>query len=116
MSYRPLVLVGGLTLGDYLLWHWSLNSNHDAIALISGVTLPPLAVALVWILALGVMRALVGRGRAPAPRRSAGRRHRGAAEPVVHTAGQSPAPGQASRRELEHAVAASGRSSGKIAA
>ena len=45
MSYRPLVLVSGLTLGDYLLWSWSLNHNHDVLALVSGLTLPPLAVA-----------------------------------------------------------------------
>ena len=45
MSHRPLVFVSGLTLGDYLLWNWSLNHNHDALALVSGLTLPPLAVA-----------------------------------------------------------------------
>ena len=46
MSHRPLVFVSGLTVGDYLLWNWSLNSNHDVIALVSGLTLPPLALAL----------------------------------------------------------------------
>jgi len=58
-----LVVTGGLALGDYLLWNWSLNANHDVLALISGLTLPPLVLALVWMLALSVMRGLVGFSR-----------------------------------------------------
>jgi hypothetical protein len=38
-----MALVCGLTLGDYLLWNWSLTNNHDVPALVSGLTLPPLA-------------------------------------------------------------------------
>jgi len=45
MSPRPLALVLGLTAGDYLLWNWSLSGNHDVPALVSGLTLPPLAAA-----------------------------------------------------------------------
>jgi hypothetical protein len=59
VSYRPLAFVFGLTLGDYLLWNWSLNANHDVLALVSGLTLPPLALACAWILALTVIR-LIG--------------------------------------------------------
>lgn len=70
MSRRPLVFVSGLTLGDYLLWNWSLNGNHDLIALISGLTLPPLAVVLLWLLALGIARLLANAARLP-KRRSA---------------------------------------------
>jgi hypothetical protein len=62
VSHRPLVLVSGLTVGDYLLWNWSLNSNHDVLALVSGLTLPPLVVACLWLLALTVAR-LAGRTR-----------------------------------------------------
>ena len=58
MSHRPLVLVAGLTLGDYLLWNWSLSANHDVLALVSGLTLPPLALACMWLLALSVARLL----------------------------------------------------------
>ena len=58
MSHRPLVFVFGLTVGDYLLWNWSLNHNHDAIALVAGLTLPPLAVAFLWLGALSVARLL----------------------------------------------------------
>ena len=43
VSHRPLAFVPGSPLGDYLLWNWSLNGNHDVLALVSGLTLPPLA-------------------------------------------------------------------------
>lgn len=90
MSRRPLVFVSGLTLGDYLLWNWSLNGNHDVIALIAGLTLPPLAVVLLWLLALGVARLLARATRRPALRaRGAVRRPRRAAVP---NASAEPAP------------------------
>lgn len=66
MSLRPLVLVSGLTFGDYLLWNWSLNGNHDVIALVSGLTLPPLALAFLWLLALSFARLLARTTRAGA--------------------------------------------------
>jgi hypothetical protein len=62
VSLRPLVSVSGLTFGDYLLWNWSLNGNHDVIALISGLTLPPLAVILLWLIALNITL-LIARSR-----------------------------------------------------
>ena len=74
MSQRPLVLVSGLTIGDYLLWNWSLNANHAVIALISGLTLPPLALATLWLLALSLARLVAraaGRGRVRGARESA---------------------------------------------
>jgi hypothetical protein len=49
-------LVLGLTVDDYVLWNWSLNGNHDALALISGLTLPPLALVSFWLLAVTVAR------------------------------------------------------------
>ena len=69
MSYRPLVFVIGLTVGDYLLWNWSLNGNHDVLALIAGLTLPPLAVACVWLTAVSVARLLAARAVRPGARR-----------------------------------------------
>ena len=66
MSHRPLVLVSGLTVGDYLLWNWSLGANHGVLALISGVTLPPLAVVCVWLLALAAARLVARFARRPA--------------------------------------------------
>lgn len=68
MSHRPLALVSVLAAGDYLLWNWSLNGNHDVLALVSGLTLPPLAIACIWLFALSAMRLLahtVNRSRPP---------------------------------------------------
>ena len=56
MSRRPSVFVLALTVGDYLLWNWSLSANHDVLALVSGLTLPPLVLVSLWILAAGAMR------------------------------------------------------------
>jgi hypothetical protein len=69
VSLRPLVFLTGLTLGDFLLWNWSLNGNHDVLALASGLTLPPLAVAFLWLLALNLARLLALIARRPAARR-----------------------------------------------
>jgi hypothetical protein len=52
------VFVLALTVGDYLLWNWSLSANHEALALVSGLTLPPLVLVSLWIVAMGVMRML----------------------------------------------------------
>ncbi len=60
VSQRPLAIVSALALGDYVLWNWSLGANHYVLALIAGLTLPPLAIVLVWLLAMSVAR-LVGR-------------------------------------------------------
>jgi hypothetical protein len=63
VSYRPLAFVSGLTLGDYLLWNWSLNANHDVLALVSGLTLPPLVLACAWLLAVNLIRLVGGSSR-----------------------------------------------------
>jgi hypothetical protein len=60
-----LVFVSGLTVGDYLLWNWSLGSNRDVLALVSGLTLPPLAVACLWLLALSAARLIARSARRP---------------------------------------------------
>jgi hypothetical protein len=63
VSHRPLATVCGLTIGDYLLWNWSLNANHAVLALVSGLTLPPLAIAFVWLLVLTLARLLADASR-----------------------------------------------------
>ena len=80
MSHRPLVFVTGLTVGDYLLWNWSLNGNHDVLALISGLTLPPLAVACMWLFAMSIARLIARSARRPAKRAGRAARAKNARE------------------------------------
>jgi hypothetical protein len=105
---RPLVFLSGLTLGDYLLWNWSLNANHAVLALISGLTLPPLAVACLWLLALALGR-LIARGTTVPRRRRA--------PATTHPERSAAAVGRAARPEEEGpAVIAPGGDRGRIAA
>ncbi len=67
-----MVLAGG----DYLLWNWSLSHNHDIVALVAGLTLPPLLIAFVWLAVVGSGRLLANTARqwrAGAPRHGAAR-------------------------------------------
>jgi hypothetical protein len=84
MSHRRLALVSGLTLGDYLLWNWSLNGNHDVLALLSGLTLPLLALACIWLLAVSLARIVSSSARRSKLRPA---RLRGAAQGQKHRAG-----------------------------
>jgi hypothetical protein len=117
VSYRPLALVSGLSFGDYLLWNWSLNTNHDVLALISGLSLPPLALAWAWLLALSLIR-LLGRSS---------RRSRRAAVLAGPDAGEDRDASEAKRAAAATTAAGAGRdgsaspgsppsSSGKLAA
>jgi len=118
VSYRPLAFVSGLTLGDYLLWNWSLNANHDVLALVSGLTLPPLVLACAWLLALSLIR-LAGRS---------GRRSGRAVELAGPEAGEDRDASEAAGRAGSTAAGGAGRdgspaspgsspsSSGKLAA
>jgi hypothetical protein len=47
---RPLAVILALLGVDYLLWDWSLSANHGAVAVAAGLTLPPLVVALLWLI------------------------------------------------------------------
>jgi hypothetical protein len=53
---RALVLLLPLTAVDYLLWDWSVAGSHDVLALISGMTLLPLAVLSLWLIGVGALR------------------------------------------------------------
>jgi hypothetical protein len=127
VSNRPLVFVCGLTLGDYLLWNWSLNGSHDVLGLISGLTLPPLAVACVVLLAMSLAR-VVARSRRR-DRGLSGRRGsrpqtgrgRGANSARLPTPGEDPTAAvtpsaSVSAGAAGAATAPAGRSSGKLAA
>jgi hypothetical protein len=85
VTYRPLAIVSGLTLGDYLLWDWSLNHNHDVLAVVAGLTLPPLALAWLWLLAVTLVR-LTARTTRRSSQRAAPRRARSARAPISETA------------------------------
>jgi hypothetical protein len=122
VPYRPLALVAGLTIGDYALWKWSLNANHDVLALVSGLTLPPLAVALLWLLALSLMR-LLGRStrrksRPTLARASRGVRERGASrcEPLAREATTTAAAAELERSLAAGSPASSAPSPGELAA
>ena len=56
MFSRPVVAVCALTAGDFVLWNWSLSAHHTVLALVSGLTLPPLAAASVLLLVLTAAR------------------------------------------------------------
>jgi hypothetical protein len=74
---RPLAVVGVLALGDYLLWNWSLGANHDVVALVAGMTLIPLLIALAWLVVVAIARLLAH--AAQRPRTGAGARAGGSA-------------------------------------
>jgi hypothetical protein len=62
---RSLAVVGVLALGDYLLWNWSLGANHDVVALVAGMTLIPLLIALAWLVVVAVARLLAYTAQRP---------------------------------------------------
>jgi hypothetical protein len=118
VSVRPTLTVAGLALGDYLLWKWSLGSHQDVLALIAGLTLPPLGAALLWLGGLLAMRGLARQTRRAARRaprlalRTGARRR--PARTGIQLAGQTRAsatPSDASGRD-----GAARRSSGRLAA
>jgi len=45
-----------------------LSGNHDVLALVSGLTLPPLVVLCLWLLTLSLARVIAGVARRPATR------------------------------------------------
>lgn len=56
MSHRAFALVSALTAGDFLLWNWSLSGGRVVVALVSGLTLPPLCAACLLLLAVNAAR------------------------------------------------------------
>ena len=54
MLLTPLVVVFALAAIDYAVWNWALGANHEVVALIAGLTMAPLAIALAWLVALAL--------------------------------------------------------------
>jgi hypothetical protein len=93
VSNRSLTLVVALTGADFLLWNLALGANNAALAVVAGLTLPPLVAACVLALVLGAAR-LLSRVRTPAispiSRRSAGRRRPRTTRPAQRHAPTQP--------------------------
>jgi len=97
---RSLAVVGVLALGDYLLWKWSLGANHDVVALVSGMTLIPLLIALAWLTVVAGVRLLA----------SLARRSRPVLTASAHGAAGTTASPRNDARAADRAPAAAGRS------
>jgi hypothetical protein len=127
VPHRPLVFVSGLTFGDYLLWNWSLNSNHAVLELVSGLTLPPLAVAWLWLVVLTIAR-LIAHGTDRTLDRAEVRGDRRRGQPARAPSAQAATAPGAAAAQAAHAHAATpaqgaptsaapaGSSPGKLAA
>ena len=117
MYRRRLAFVTGLMLGDYLLWGWSSGGDHGALALASGLTLPPLAVAWLWMCACAIGRLLARAGERHEGRRAdAGRAVAGGRARVRRARARAGAATGVALEERPGAEARSGRSPRKLAA
>ncbi len=118
MSHRPLAILSGLTLGDYLLWNWSLSGNRGVLALVAGLSLPPLALAWLWLLAVTVGRVLARAARRA--RTAADHRRHAAAARSGRAAGERARASAAARAPADQpaasAASAPAPSRGKLAA
>jgi hypothetical protein len=83
--FLSLAIVALLAFCDYLLWNWSLGVNHDILALVSGMTLIPLLIALAWLLVLALAHLLARIAQRPWARSALG--------PARPVAGSPPALG-----------------------
>jgi hypothetical protein len=97
-------------LGDYLLWNWSLGANRDVVALVSGVALIPLLIALAWLLVVAAVQLLAFLVRRPRAAAAAHMRDR------AHATGLVRAAGGAARREPVPAAAGKAASGGPMPA
>jgi hypothetical protein len=112
---RPLAAVSLLAVADYLLWNWSSGGSHDILALVSGLALVPLLIALAWLIVLGTTQLLAGMTRhartistaraGAAGARSRRTRARGATGSAADT---RRSPGTATSARDRHAVASAG--------
>ncbi len=90
MPQRPiwsLAVVGVLALGDYMLWNWSVGASHDVVALVAGVTLIPLLIALTWLVVVATARLLAHVAQRPRAKGAGARK--GAAGRDVRAGGRS---------------------------
>ena len=117
---RPLAIVSVLALGDYLLWDWSLGTNHEVVALVSGMTLIPLLIAFAWLLLVAAAHLIGGVAQRPkvgsaTHARANGRRH-GRSSAGVATDSALGATGPLGSEEAAAERAATASPSSKLAA
>jgi hypothetical protein len=54
MVLGPLAVVFVLVGIDYGLWNWAIGGNHEIVALVAGLAMAPLVIALAWLAALAL--------------------------------------------------------------
>jgi len=68
MVSRALPIAVGLVAADYAVWTWATGGERVVPAVVTGLALPPLAIALAWVTLLAVL-AVLRRGAAALRRR-----------------------------------------------
>jgi hypothetical protein len=118
VPYRPLALISALTAGDFLLWNWSLSGGRVVLALLSGLTLPPLCAACVLLLAVNAARlaSLITRRSATAVTAQRTGAHGRAALRSSREMSSSPIPLDEGGAPVSAATARSSRPARKLAA
>jgi hypothetical protein len=54
MLLAPLAVVFALVAIDYGVWTWAIGGNHEVVALVAGLAMAPLVIALAWLAALAI--------------------------------------------------------------
>lgn len=54
MLLGPIAVVFALVALDYGVWTWSIGGNHEIVALVAGLAMAPLVIALAWLVALAL--------------------------------------------------------------
>jgi hypothetical protein len=57
MRARAFSVVFVLAAADYLVWIWATSGERGVPAVVTGLALPPLAIALAWITLLTILAA-----------------------------------------------------------
>jgi len=68
MLSRALPIAVGLVAADYAVWTWATSGERVVPAVVTGLALPPLAIALAWVTLLAIL-AVLRRGAAGIRRR-----------------------------------------------
>ena len=54
MLLGPLAVVFALVGIDYGVWTWAIGADHEIVALVAGLAMAPLVIALAWLLFLAL--------------------------------------------------------------